>query len=73
MSRAMARPPISAEARGRVRALAAELQIPAARMAAGLARLPAKTLNPWEWKGRVGAERAVAKMAGTNQLAFWYA
>lgn len=53
---------ISAEARGRVRELAASLDLSSARMAAALERVPAKVRNSANWKGKIGTERAVAKI-----------
>jgi hypothetical protein len=76
----MTKQPISASARGRVRELVASLEISSARMTAALDRVPSAVLNPWTWKGKVGAERAIAKIVAalpirpelrTPQRAVW--
>jgi hypothetical protein len=56
------RPPVSAEARGRTRAMCATLDATAARIASAIARLPPGGTNPACWKGRVGTARAIDKI-----------
>ena len=56
------KPPISNEARGRLRELTAALETSAALITTALDRVPRKVLNPVHWKGAVGRERAIEKI-----------
>jgi hypothetical protein len=53
---------ISNEARGRVRALMAALEVDAAKMERAAARIPAQVLNGISWKGPIGSARAIQKI-----------
>jgi hypothetical protein len=54
--------PVSNEARGKVRALMADLEIDAATMIRAFSKIPTRTLNCPEWKGKVGAQRAINRI-----------
>jgi hypothetical protein len=56
--------PVSAEARGRTRAMCAALDATATRIGAGISRLPLRATNPACWKGPIGTARALDRIAG---------
>jgi hypothetical protein len=56
------RPPVSNEARGRLRPLLAALEAKAARIASAVARLPPGLKNEALLKGQVGSARAISKI-----------
>jgi hypothetical protein len=57
------RTPISSEARGRIRMLLGALEADAKHITTALGKLPLTVRNPSCWQGKIGAERAIEKLA----------